>query len=377
MRKVSAVLLGVFSISAAALADPADAQQPSGWIGNGHTSAYTLRPGEFELSGHWLRVDDTLDVLDLREEVLRNNNRLTGNSGDLDGSRGHLRVGIWRGMELFYSRQQQDLTLKVAPSARADVADLDEQLQTTSTAWGGKFVFYETANPSPQRPWTSAAVQVKYIENETDDFGGYLESLRFDANINIRLDPPQRFSLDRLQDDGWQAQLILSHGLGNRLAISYWAGYGEQDSSSGTSTEIEQASLRDAFLQTFDVSEQVLTAGVSLNWQITQRLPLQIGYEYIRIQDREAIINSSDSPLVPGFLRGGNLTASADNNHTLYGSLNWWVSPHIYAGITGKLYRNQYTGIMPHYNNPLSGSFSDITYGHLELSVGVRFAAFQ
>jgi len=374
MRKVSA---GLLSLSTLILAAGAHAQQPLGWIGNGHTSAYTLAPGEFELSGSLLRVDDSVDVLDLREDVLRNNNRLTGNSGDLDGSRGHLRLGIWRGLEVFYSRQQQDLTLKVAPSARADVINLDQQLQTTSTAWGGKFVFYETASRTPERPWTSAALQVKYAENKSDDFGGFLESLRFDANINIRLDPPQRFSLDRLQDDGWQAQLMFSHGLGETLAISYWAGYGEQDSSSGTSTEIEQASLRNAFLQTFDVSEELLTAGVSLNWQITQRLPLQIGYEYIRINNRDAVIQSSNSPLVPSFLRGSNLNASADHNHTLYGSLNWWLSPYIYTGITGKLYRNQYTGIMPHFNNPLSGSFSDITYGHLELSIGVRFAALQ
>ncbi|HBN15199.1 MAG TPA: hypothetical protein DD407_09175 [Pseudohongiella sp.] len=371
------LLATAISLSTLSLSGLAQAQQPSGWIGNGHTSAYTLGAGEFELSGSLLRVDDTIDFLDLREEVLANNNRLTDNSGDLEGTRGDLRVGIWRGMELFYSRQQQDLTLKVAPNSRVDIANLDEKLQTTSTSWGGKFVFYQTANPVPQRPWASAALQVKYTENESDDFGGFLETLRFDANITVRLDPPQRFSLDRLKDDGWQAQLIFTHGLGDRLALSYWAGYGEQDSSSGTSTEIEQTSLQNAFLQTFDVSEELLTAGVSLNWQITPRLPLQIGYEYINIRNRDAVINSSSSPLVPGFLRGSNLNNSADNNHTLYGSLNWWISPHIYAGVAGKLFRNQYTGIMPHFNNPLSGSFSDITYGHLELTLGVKFAALQ
>ncbi|MAO38993.1 MAG: hypothetical protein VYE29_05230 [Pseudomonadota bacterium] len=371
------LLATAISLSTLSLTGLAQAQQPSGWIGNGHTSAYTLGAGEFELSGSLLRVDDTIDFLDLREEVLANNNRLTGNSGDLEGSRGNLRVGIWRGMELFYSRQQQDLTLKVAPNSRVDIADLDEKLQTTSTSWGGKFVFYQTANPAPQRPWTSAALQVKYTENESDDFGGFLESLSFSPTVNIRLDPPQRFSLDRLKDDGWQAQLIFSHGLGERLTLSYWAGYGEQESSSGTSTELEQPSLQNAFLQTFDVSEELLTAGISLNWQITPRLPLQIGYEYINIRNRDAVINASTSPLVPSFLRGSNLNASADNNHTLYGSLNWWISPHIYAGVAGKLFRNQYTGIMPHFNNPLSGSFSDITYGQLELRLGVKFAAFQ
>jgi len=151
------LLATALSLSTISFAGLAQAQQPSGWIGNGHTSAYTLGAGEFELSGSLLRVDETIDFLDLREEVLANNNRLTGNSGDLDGSRGTLRVGIWRGMELFYSRQQQDLTLKVAPNSRVDIADLDEKLQTTSTSWAASLCFIRQqtrcrSDPGPAPP---------------------------------------------------------------------------------------------------------------------------------------------------------------------------------------------------------------------------------
>ena len=54
--------------------------------------------------------------------------------------------------------------------------------------------------------------------------------------------------------------------------------------------------------------------------------------------------------------------------------MNWWVTPQIYLGAGGKLFSSQFTGIIPHYNNPLSSSFSDITYGYVELKLGVKFS---
>lgn len=53
--------------------------------------------------------------------------------------------------------------------------------------------------------------------------------------------------------------------------------------------------------------------------------------------------------------------------------MNWWVTPEVYVGVAGKLFSNQFTGIIPHYNNPLSGSFGDLPYGYLEFRIGVNF----
>ena len=353
----------------------ATAQQPFGWVSNGHTSAFTLAPGEFELSGTLIRVNDTIDFLNLREELLpgAGNNRLTADSGDLDGTRGELRLGIWQGLEVFYQRQQQNLTAKLPPDSRIDIIDLDESLETTSERYGVKWVFYESANRNRARPWRSAALELSGSKNRSRNFGGLLETIRFSPSVIVQLDPPQRFDLDRLKDDGWNAKLINSHGLGDNTTLSYWAGYGEIDSSSGTSSQIEQTALKEAFLQTFDISENLIYAGASVNWQGIPRLPLQLGYEYIRINSRSQQIQSTNSTLVPSFLRGRNLTSSATDNHTLYGTASWWFTPSLYASISGKVYRNQFVGIIPHYNNPLSSRFSDTVYGYMEMSIGLKF----
>jgi len=370
MRKVTTFLLGVLAV----LAGGVHAQQPFGWIGNGHNSAYALQAGEFELSGKLLRVDDTVDFLNLRDDLLAGNRRLIGNSGDLDGAGGELRVGVWRALELFYRQQTQDLTLNIAPVTSADIENLSNKLRTDSTAYGVKWVFYEATSPERSQPWTSAALELTRVENSSDDFGGNLARFQLNANSSVTLDPAPKFGMDRLRDDGWQARVLMSTALGASTSATFWAGYGEFESSSGTSSEIDFAFLREAFLQTFDIQETQYLLGASLNWQYFPRLPVQIGYEYIHIADREQDIVSSNSTLIPSFLRGDNLADNATRNHTLYGSVNWWATPQIYLGIGGKLFSNQFTGIMPHYNNPLSGSFSDTTYGYVELKLGIKFA---
>ncbi|HDZ08962.1 hypothetical protein [Pseudohongiella sp.] len=370
MRKVSALLLS----ASALLASGVNAEQPFGWIGNGHTSAYTLGPGETELSGNLLLVDDTIDVLNFRDEFLAGNSRLIDNSGDLDGWRGELRLGIWRGLELFYRQQDQDLTLKVNQPASVNILDLSQGLSTRSTDWGAKWVFFESTAIDQTRPWTSAALELTHTENISDDFDGYLESFQFNASTNIRFEPPQRFAMDRLRDEGWRARIIMTRPILPNVALSAWAGYGKSESSSGTSTEIDLQFLRDQFLQTFDLEENYLLLGASLSWQLLPRLPLQAGYEYIRINARRQDINSSDSSLIPSFLRGNDLGNSATTNHTVYANINWWVTPRIHIGLGGKLFANQFVGVIPHYNNPLSGSFSDIPYGYAELKLGIRLS---
>jgi hypothetical protein len=361
------------SLLAIALLPTAHAQQPTGWISNGHTSAYTLAPGEFEISGSALQVNDTIDFLDLREDLLSGNSRLIDNSGDLSGNRGELRVGVWRGLELFYSRQQQDLTLKINPSSRANIIDLDDRLDTTSTHWGARFVVFESGHSAQPHASNSVALELSRSDNNSQAFGGFLQELRFNANVVITLDPPQYFSMDRLADDGWQSRLIYSTALGSNTTLSAWVGYGESDASSGTSTEIDNSSIRDAFLQTFDISEKQYMAGFNLNLQQIPRLPVQLGYEYLNISSRDQSIVSSDSSLLPSFLRGDNLADSATSNHTAYGTVSWWATPHLYASLTGKVFRNQFVGIMPHFNNPLSASFSETLYGYVEFKLGFKF----
>ena len=373
MRRLSAVATVLVVISGT----PVQADQPFGWIGNGHSSAYTLARGEFELSGNLLRVDDTIDFLNLRNDLLAGNQRLVGNSGDLDGKGGELRLGVWDSLELFYRQTDQDLALNIGPVSSADIDNLDTQLRTEREAFGVKWVFYESLSQDRSQPWTSAALELTSSQNRSDDFGGDLAGFRFGATGGVTFDPPGRFGLDRLNDEGWGARLLFSSALSPSTTTTVWTGYGKTKASSGTSWDIDIGLFRDAFLQTFDSEESQYRLGASVNWQYFPRLPVQVGYEYIAITDREQTIKRGEgslSRLIPSFLNGDGLAQSETRNHTLYGSVNWWITPQVYLGASGKLFSNQFTGIIPHYNNPLGSSFSDIPYGYVQLNLGVKFA---
>ena len=167
-------LLTSLCVLASVPASPAQAEQPFGWTGIGHPSAYALAPGEFELSGNLLRVDDTIDFLNLRNDLLAGNQRLVGNSGDLDGRGGELRLGVWDSLELFYRQTGQDLALNIGPVSSADIDNLDTQLRTEREAYGVKWVFFESLNQDLSQPWTSAALELTSSQNRSDDFGGDL-----------------------------------------------------------------------------------------------------------------------------------------------------------------------------------------------------------
>lgn len=373
MRTLTAVATAIIVISST----PVQADQPFGWVGNGHPSAYTLAPGEFALSGNLLRVNDTIDFLNLRSDLLAGTQRLVGNTGNLDGKQGELRLGVWDSLELFYRQQQQDLTVTLGPVSSADIENVDTGLRTQRRDFGAKWVFYQSMNQDRSAPWTSAALELTRTKNSSDDFGGDLAGFRFSATGGVSFDPPGRFALDRLRDEGWQARILLNTALSASATATLWAGYGEADASSGTRWDVDLTIFRDAFLQTFDSEESHYVLGASLNWQYLPRLPVQIGYEYVSVIDRKQHVARSASylsTLIPSILNGSNLADSATRNHTLFGSVNWWITPHVYVGAGGKLFSSQFTGLIPHYNNPLSAGFSNIAYGYVEMKLGVTFS---
>lgn len=353
------------------LGSAASAEQPFGWINNGHTSAYSLAAGEFELSGKMMKVNDTLDVLDLRADLLRTTARLTDNSGDFDGTVGELRVGVGFGVELFYARQQHDLTLKINMPTTYQVDDLDTALDTTAESWGFKWVLREAVARNRETSWQSLALEASKFDAKSREFGGFITQVTLDANSRVTFDPASKFAMDQLKDDGWMARLIYSSSLTDNTTASGWLGYAEIDSSSGTRWDIDFAAFERAFAQRFDSQEKQLRAGFNLNWQRYPRLPVQLSVEYLHIYERSEQIQSSNSPLLPSFLRGKG--AGAESNISANLSVAYWITPNLYAGLSGQLYQNQFTGYMPHFNNPISGNFSDVTYGYAELKVGLRF----
>ncbi len=369
-RSLPTLALAIASLTAGA----AQADSPLGWVHADHNSAYTLNERTFELTLGAIAVNEDLDFLDVREDLLAGTRQLEGDSGDLGGNALELNVGITPWLSAFYRRQQTELTIDIGEVRSINLLDLDDGLDTTTQMYGFKLNFFEAANFDVARPWRAASLEVARTSSKSDNFTGVLDRITLNSNLVISFTNPQNFEVDQMEDDGWLARVLYSFPLSPRLSATTWAGFAENNAQSGTRSDIPVPSLASAFEQSFKTDNSQLLLGASMVWQITPRMPLQLSYEYIRLNDSDLeVISNPNNVLLPSFLRADNLGAvEAEDNHTLRGSLTYWITPQFTVSLTGKLFSNQFLGLIPHYSNPLSGSFSDQPYGYAGVHLGFR-----
>lgn len=355
------------------IAGHALADTPLGWINSTNSSAYTTTKGDLELSLSGIAVNETLDFLNYREDLIAASGSLEGDSGDLSGSKFELHYGLDRDIELFYKRQDHALTLDLGEISSVDLVDIDDSLDTLSESIGFKWTFYRANLLNADNRFTAASVELSAYNNESDDFEAVIDEIRL-QNLTVTFGIPQTFSITGLEDRGWKSRLILTTPVLDNYVASIWAGYGESEASSGTTSDLQSATIRRFFEQSFDLEETYFYLGAAISAQFTPRLLLDLSYEFINVTNSKLDrfpLEPLDS--LPGFLSGAALS-EVDNNHTLKARLSYWITPGLNLGFTGNLYANQFVGELPHYNNPLSGSFSSTPYGYAGIELLYNFS---
>jgi hypothetical protein len=348
------------------------ADTPLGWINSSNPAAYTTTAGEFEISLASLAVNDTIDFLNVRDDLVANNRRLAGDSGDLNGGKLELHYGITESLSVFYRQQQHRLTVDLGTINSVSLIDIDKSLNTTQQSLGFKWTFFESNLLKSDNRRSAASLEISGYSNKSDDFDVVIDEINLD-NLQIFFRDPQTFSVADLEDEGWKARLVYSFSLERMGVASIWAAYGESEATSGTTSDLTSATFRRFFEQSFELEESYLYLGASLTMQLTPRLPLTISYEAINISDSNFKQFPEDPPAqLPGFLSAAN-QSDEDINHTLRVSLGYWLTPRLNVNLTGNLYSNQFLGVLPHYNNPLSGSFSTLPYGFAGIELSYNF----
>lgn len=347
------------------------ADTPLGWINAGTTSAYTTTKGEFEFSVAALAVNDTIDFIDARDDLIAADRRLVGKSGDLDGNKIEAYYGITETVSVFLKKQEHSLTVELGEINSVNLVDIDTELVTEQFTIGGKWTLYQGNLLNPGNKNSALSLEIAAYQNQSDDFGVVIDEISLD-NIAVFFRDPQTFSVANFEDSGWKARFIYSWPMQNLGVASFWAGYGESEAESVTTSDLTSATLKRFFEQEFDIEESYFYLGASLNIDITPRLPLSVNYEYISISESKFSQVPVDPPAgLPGFLSSNQ--AGEDANHTLNARISYWLTPQVNISLTGNLYSNQFLGVLPHYNNPLTGSFSSVLYGFAGIELGYRF----
>lgn len=348
------------------------ADTPAGWISSDNPSAYTTTRGRLELTAALLGVNEDLDVLNIRDDVVAQSNRLAGDSGDLVGRKFALHYGITEELEVFAHFQSHALSVELGDIASVNLIDIDNSLDTEQYAAGFKWTIYRGLLNNPNNRHAALSLEAEVFQNESDDFDVVIDELSF-AGADIFFRDPQTFSVRDLEDEGWRARLLYSRPWWGSATLSAWLGYGEGESTSATGSDLGSVTIARFFEQSFRREEDYYLAGLSLNWFVMPRLPLQLSYEYIRLSDARL----SREPLTPPIQLPGFLAASGapgvDENQRFTGRIAWWLTPRVSVAAVANVTSRQFTGRIPHYNNPLSESFTALLYGYagLELRLGL------
>lgn len=364
--RISLVLLWIL-VNNCVLADT-----PVGWINSQNPSAYTASKGELNITIGGLLVNDTVDFLDIREDLLAGDRLLIGKSGDLGGQRIEFHYGITEWLAAFYVQQEHSIRIDFGEISSINLIDINSNLETTARSLNLRWTLFEADLLNPNDRPSALSLELGAFQNESSNFDVVVDEIKID-NLTLFFQNPQTFSVNQLQDDGWEAKLLYSTEVFDGIVGSAWAGYKASESTAGTSSDLTSVTIARFFEQEFQLEEDYYTVGASLNFQIYPRLPILLSYQYLQTNSSSFTRFSDDSlDQLPGFLQGG--PPEVDSNHSLFGRISYWLSPELNVSFTGNLYSNQFMGVLPHYSNPLSGSFADKLYGYVgvELSYSLR-----
>lgn len=208
-------------------------------------------------------MNDTIDFLNYKEDLIAASGRLEGNSGNMNGAKLELHYGVTRDLSVFYRRQQHSLSLDLGEISSVDLIDIDKSLDTTAESAGFKWAFFRANLLNPDNRQSSASFELSGFSNKSADFDLVLSEIRLD-NLTIYFGVPQTFSVANLADEGWKSRLVYSWPI-VRLGIgSLWASYGESSVNSGTTSDLKSVTISKFFEQDFDKNETYMSAGASL-----------------------------------------------------------------------------------------------------------------
>lgn len=347
------------------------AETPVGWISLGNPSAYTQDAGRLELGLSGIAVNDALDFLDLREDLIAENDNLAGDTGDIRGARLDIEFGVASFLTAFASAGRHDMTVELGDIRSAVIESADGALETEFHRYGLRWMVWRGDPPPGGGRGAAASLEVSGFGSDSQDFDLVISRFQT-SNLKVNFMNHQTFSVDRLKDSGWSARLLYSAPLSPSLTGTVWLGHGAADATFGTGSDLTSSFLRGFFEQSFSVKEEYARLGVGLNWRAAARLPVAVGYEVIKINETGYNAVPESLPLtLPGFFRAGRIPD--DYNHVFSARASWWITPRISIGLSGRLFSNHFLGVFPHYNNPLADSFRGRSYGFAGVELGVRF----
>lgn len=335
------------------------------WVFQDFTSAYTLHKNDFELTATWLCMNDTIDFLDLKESEIGDSRLISTSLGDYSGGKVVAQYGLTDRLMLQGLYQKTDLDTSLGSSSTFSDVDSTNSLDTEQYKAGLRFKVLTETRGTP-----AVSLELSYRRNDSDDAGFTFTELS-SSSLTIP-GGSNSLMLTDLDDSGYSLTVMASKNM-DPFVHTVFAGFGQYDSSSRLELSIDSDMMKAEIRQKFDVDEDIYTMGYTLGMKFFERMPIFISYKYIKTNvDMDAGSNTL-SGFLPARYTDPDAMESNSENHVLSGKLVYWMTPNVNLTLDVTIYKNQFLGVVPHYNNSFTNRFFDYKYGYIGIGLGIAF----
>jgi len=354
---------------------------------NIHTQ--TPKSGNIQILGSYLKMNDTLDVLDIKESEFGTSTANYDSLGDMDGYEFELRYSISDTLMLDYTRTNENISYgeNVLNNNRDEI-----------------FLRYNFLN-SKMSLINGLSIDIGYVKNrakdiyirDLDDINSMLDKVSTDegVNYNIKIEPhpivnpvypyvindytndPSNpttlgnglelspyFSSENLSDESQYIRL-LANITSSHLLTDFFIGYKKTkistfvDSSLHYETDISlQNELDNRNITPYkrlDRDEEMAFFGVNISYDDTK---YNMAYEFCYEYDMLFRDNGLDY---------------RDYNHIIKANISKVIDKNLLLSVGGKIMMTQFSGQIPYLYNKYSQTSFDHKYGYMNIGLSYKF----
>lgn len=337
------------------------ASETSYAVSNKH--AFVLPKNEFQFKLSYLKVNDTLDIFNLKEDAFKD----LGSIGDMNGYDLELRYGICSQDSIFVNIQ------------RWNVDYLDSVLQNNKYDFFNRVQILDT----PHSLFTSLSFDIGYQRNSSDPINisnnNFLNSLisKISPNSNVRFNDGDivaddttitlyddngnkiypYISINDLSSDSYYSQILLGKKFTNYSILDIFIGYKYTKITSGTGiypeNSIIESFTKDYTEKNLNRDEHDLTFGFaySLQWK---NLIGEFSYEFHKLFRDEQV-------------------SYLDTNHVVDASISMAVTKNFLLFVGGKLMTSQFNTDIPYLYDEYTKTQFDHKYGFAKFGLLYKF----
>ena len=333
--------------------------------------SYPLPNGEFQIKSAYLKVNDTIDIFNMKEQELGSSKSSLGSMGDMTGYDFEVRYGITQNDSIFINYQKWSIAYgeSMLENNKLDLFNRFNIYEDDSSFFSSFSIDigYEgnRASPIDIKDDVFLNSMIKKIKPNTSMVFKDGSIISDDTTLSLyNIDGNKIYpyiSIADLQSDSYYARLLLGKEITQNLFLDFYIGYKLVDIKTEIQFFPNDVTIINNLMSNFEIpnmdrKESVMSLGFSSSLNIYSFIA-EINYEYNKIF-RDADVSNIDI------------------NHKIDASISRKIDDNFLVYLGGTLMLNQFNTDLPYLYTQYTKTQFDKKYGYVQIGLVYQFKGF-